>query len=388
LAIYHLHIKTISRGAGSAKAKADYIVREGKYQSDKAEVAYTASGNMPEWAADDPKKYWKAADDNERANGRLFVHAEFALPAELTADQRQELAAEFCRDIAQTSQGKALPYSMAIHKGRGEDNPHCHLMINERINDGITRKPDDWFRQAHPKDPTKGGARKTAELHSKIWLISTRQKWANKSNDALAKYGHKDVKIDHRTLKAQGIDREPQYHLGPAAAAMERKRKNGNGNDSKNKPIRQAIYEAVNSDIVATREAAARIKNLEAQAQAQAKIEAQEKAKALAEAQAKIEAEAKAKAEAETKEKALAEIQTKDELEVREKARAEAEKAQAEARQKSLKDFMAQADTYLAEIKGLRAVEAPAPEPPAPLMETQDEAPAPEPQAQVEAAQL
>jgi hypothetical protein len=44
------------------------------------------------------------------------------------------------------------------------------------------------------------------------------------ANQALEKNGH-ETTLDHRTLAAQGIEREPQYHLGPAAAAMERKNK-------------------------------------------------------------------------------------------------------------------------------------------------------------------
>ena len=39
---------------------------------------------MPEWAEEDPRSYWKAADEHERVNGRLFREVEFALPRELT----------------------------------------------------------------------------------------------------------------------------------------------------------------------------------------------------------------------------------------------------------------------------------------------------------------
>lgn len=224
MAIYHLHVKSISRGGGSAIAKVDYIVREGKYQADQDEVLHYAHGNMPRWAENRPKEYWKTADDFERANGRLFVHVEFAIPVELSKDQQKELTSDFCRQLAQTSQGQKLPYSMAIHKGRGENNPHCHLMINERINDGINRAPSEWFRRANSKDPAKGGAQKAEELRSKLWLIDIRKLWSDMANKSLEKYGH-NTSIDHRTLAAQGIDREPQYHLGPAAAAMERKNK-------------------------------------------------------------------------------------------------------------------------------------------------------------------
>jgi hypothetical protein len=41
-------------------------------------------------------------------------------------------------------------------------------------------------------------------------------------NNALERAGH-DVRIDHRSLKEQGIDREPQIHIGPASQNAARK---------------------------------------------------------------------------------------------------------------------------------------------------------------------
>jgi hypothetical protein len=95
-------------------------------------------------------------------------------------------------------------------------------MINERINDGFNRKPGEWFRRANVKFPDRGGAPKAEELRSRQWLRNIRKKWADRANEVLKLNGHQ-ASMDHRTLAAQGIDREPQYHLGPAAAAMERK---------------------------------------------------------------------------------------------------------------------------------------------------------------------
>ncbi|MES8783431.1 DNA primase, partial [Cutibacterium acnes] len=82
MAIYHLTAKTGSRNGGqSAKAKADYIQREGRYSRDRDEVLHTQSGHLPEWA-ERPADYWDGADLYERANGRLFKEVEFALPVE------------------------------------------------------------------------------------------------------------------------------------------------------------------------------------------------------------------------------------------------------------------------------------------------------------------
>ncbi|MDW2138043.1 MobA/MobL family protein, partial [Vibrio sp. 2128(2023)] len=174
MAIYHLTAKTGSRNGGqSAKAKADYIQREGRYSRDRDEVLHTQSGHLPEWA-ERPADYWDAADLYERANGRLFKEVEFALPVELTLDQQRELVDEFARHL---TEGERLPYTLAIHAGGGE-NPHCHLMISERINDGIERPAAQWFKRYNGKTPEKGGAQKTEALKPKAWLEQTREAWA------------------------------------------------------------------------------------------------------------------------------------------------------------------------------------------------------------------
>lgn len=220
MAIYHLTAKTVSRGIASAKSRHDYIEREGRYTSDKSEVEHSHSGNMPEWA-NEAKKYWDAADVYERGNGRLFKQLEFALPKELTADQQKELVQIYVGKLTSTKDGP-LPYSYAIHKGHDKENPHCHLMISERANDGHARTPETWFKRANGKKPEQGGAKKTEVLKPKEWLHEARQEWSIQANRSLERAGH-DAQIDHRTLAAQGISREPTRHLGPTAAAMERK---------------------------------------------------------------------------------------------------------------------------------------------------------------------
>ena len=221
MAIYHLTAKTVSRGASvTAAVRSDYIERCGRYASDHAELLHKGHGNMPAWASDAPRNYWEAADAHERANGRLFKQLEFALPKELSPAQQTALAASFCREMALTKDGP-LPYSFAVHKGHDKENPHCHLLISERVNDGVSRAPDQWFKRA-AKDPAKGGAKKTNELRPREWLLQCRELWAERANHALRLAGH-EARIDHRTLEAQGIDRTPTTHLGPSVAAMERK---------------------------------------------------------------------------------------------------------------------------------------------------------------------
>ena len=81
LAVYHLKASFGSRAGGqSARAKSDYIEREGRYEKDSEELEYKEHGNMPEWAEDESKSsYWSAADQYERSNGRLYSEVQFAL---------------------------------------------------------------------------------------------------------------------------------------------------------------------------------------------------------------------------------------------------------------------------------------------------------------------
>ena len=227
MAIYHLNVKTGSRiGGQSARAKSDYIGREGKYEKDGEELEYKESGNMPEWAEDDPRGYWAGADAHERANGRLYREVEFALPRELNAADRVELATRFAEHLTGEER---LPYTLAVHRG-GEDggNPHAHLMISERANDGIERSREQWFKRYNAKHPEKGGARKSTATKPRDWLEQTREDWADQANEALERAGRPE-RINEASLQDQyfeaaeagderamaHLNREPGVHIGP-----------------------------------------------------------------------------------------------------------------------------------------------------------------------------
>lgn len=140
------------------------------------------------------------------------------MPVELTADQQRELTHRFAQQLTANEQ---LPYTLAIHDGKGT-NPHCHLLISERTNDGIERTPQQWFKRYNSQEPAQGGSRKTDILKPQQWLEQTRQQWAELTNQTLERAGV-ESRIDHRTLAVQGIKRIPQIHLGPAVAVIEQK---------------------------------------------------------------------------------------------------------------------------------------------------------------------
>ena len=174
-------------GSQSASAKFDYLGREGRYSKEAEELEYKESGNMPAWAEDDPGKYWQAADEHERTNGRLFQQVEVALPVELDEEQCRDLARSFAEKLTGPER---LPYTLAIHRGEAKNpgdknNPHAHLMISERGLDGHARSAETWFKRANKRNPERGGALKSRELMNPDWIAQTRQVWEQEANRAL-----------------------------------------------------------------------------------------------------------------------------------------------------------------------------------------------------------
>lgn len=216
MASYHLSVKTGVKG--NASPHAAYIAREDKYaRQQDTDLEHKASGNMPAWAAHKPSEFWKAADTFERANGCTYREIEIALPRELKPEQQIELV----RDFIQQEIGDRHAYQFAIHNPKaaieGGEQPHAHIMFSERLNDGIERDPQQYFKRANSKEPERGGAKKVrfgeTPTERKEYLIAQRERWATLQNDHLERYQHPD-RVDARSLKAQGLERDPERHFG------------------------------------------------------------------------------------------------------------------------------------------------------------------------------
>ena len=217
MASYHLTAKIGAKG--KAASHAAYISREGKYSGRERyeDLEATGYGNMPKWAEHAPANFWIAADEYERANGSAYREIEVALPRELTPDERRGLVEDFVR----RELGDQHVYQWAIHTPKAAlekgEQPHAHIMYSERRLDGIERDPDQFFKRYNAKNPEKGGAQKAsggkARGEMKQELLELRERWADVQNIHLQLNGH-DVRVDHRSLKDQGLDREPEKHLG------------------------------------------------------------------------------------------------------------------------------------------------------------------------------
>ena len=221
MAIFHLSVKTISRSAGrSATAAAAY--RAGVKITDErtGEIHdYTRKGGVesadlvlpagaPEWAAD-RGLLWNAAEQAEtRKNSTVAREFEIALPEEVSAADRQRLAHELAREIVERHGCAA---DVAIHApGADGDhrNHHAHILLSTR-----RLGPDGFTEKTRELDDQKTGPQIVTQ-----W----RERFASLQNERLRQAGI-DARVDHRRLEAQGIDREPTRHLGPAASGYERR---------------------------------------------------------------------------------------------------------------------------------------------------------------------
>ncbi|MBU2857896.1 MobA/MobL family protein [Acidithiobacillus ferrooxidans] len=232
MAIYHLHVSSGSKSSGKgAGGKARYLLREGCYAKvrereqdgatvreividKRAELVHAESGNLPAWAAADPARFWDASDAHERANGCTYREVEVALPEELTQEQQIALARVFAQEVA-TVDGGVTPYTLAIHQqdAAHPEHRHVHILLSDRIMDGVERDAETLFRQPNAKVP---GARKTRErlpipghkdvddqvVPASTWTDRVRPLWEGLANEALEQAGV-DARIDHRTLEAQ-----------------------------------------------------------------------------------------------------------------------------------------------------------------------------------------
>jgi hypothetical protein len=213
MASYHCSVKV--GGKGQASGHAAYIAREGSYaeRDGYEDLEATGHGNLPSWAEHEPGRFWTAADRYERANGATYREIEIALPRELNPDAASKrLVLDFIRQEI----GERHAHQWAIHNPgaalAGGEQPHAHLMYSERTVDGIERGAEQYFKRYNGQHPERGGCRKDS-AGTEERLLEIRQRWAEVQNAHLQQQGHA-VRVDHRSLADQGIERAPEQHLG------------------------------------------------------------------------------------------------------------------------------------------------------------------------------
>jgi hypothetical protein len=234
MAMYRFHVKHIGRTThttpvakhvayilreddyGPASAHVRYLTREAANVKSREDLAHSEWHNLPSWADNKPAQFFAAAEEYERSNGRLSTTWEIALPRELPRPQQITAV----RDFLDTQIAKQ-PYAWALHDSKASDNgmnPHVHVIFSSRTIDGIHREADQFFKRYNPEHPEEGGARKDTSTHDRRAIALQRQVWSDIANWHLERAGV-DERIDPRSLKDRGIDREPETRLTKLQAA-------------------------------------------------------------------------------------------------------------------------------------------------------------------------
>jgi MobA/MobL family len=232
MAIYLLNVKPFSRRKGGRVTRAaayragerirdertgqtyNFSFREDVVHKEILLPAQFAGNAAMDWARDRPT-LWNCVERTNFRVARLGRDVMVVLPAELTATQRVQLARRFGQELSERYRAGV---DLAVHLPRrpsGELNHHAHLLMTPRL---VT--------------PEGIGSRTILELSgkelralglgsSKNELLLMRERWAQITNEALRDAGL-DVRVDHRSHKARGIDREPGLVLPYVISRIER----------------------------------------------------------------------------------------------------------------------------------------------------------------------
>lgn len=219
VAIYHFSAKTVSRADGrSSVAAASYRSGERIVDERTGEIHdYTRKGGvvdggvvLPDGGTMTRAQLWNGVEaKHKRGDAIVAREFELALPHELTDAQRRVLVDTYSAELAD-QYGVAVDWN--IHAAHGDElNHHAHVLLSacHVSADGTMGKKAVELDPIHCK---RAGILNPMETQ--------RARWERLANDMLQRVGH-DVRIDHRTLEAQGItDRLPGVHMGPTATGM------------------------------------------------------------------------------------------------------------------------------------------------------------------------
>lgn len=241
MAIYYATTKPISRSSGrSATASAAYRagteitdertgLKHDYSKRDGVEMAYAFDKSMKKI---DREELWNKAELAEnRKDGRTAREWVLAIPHELVPKDKKKrkdlkqnegarVAVRFAKVLAERYN---VGVDVAIHSPDKEGdnrNWHAHIMTTtrelERTDDGIKLGDKTSIELSNAKRKELGLGSTSAEIKE------LRQEWETIVNTQLEKQGIEE-RIDHRSLKEQGIERQPTIKMGWQASAMERR---------------------------------------------------------------------------------------------------------------------------------------------------------------------
>ena len=264
MAIYHCTTKTINRSSGRTAVAASAYRSGGKLKDERTGLTHDFTKKEGVAHSEiisnlgvpiDRSDLWNMAEQAEnRKDARTAREWVIALPDELDANDRKELARDFARNLVNKY---GVVADLAIHepsKGGDDRNHHAHIML-------ITRKAVLHGNDIKLTD--KADIELSNAKRSKLGLGTTqedikavRQMWAEVANNALERAGQRQ-KIDHRSYADQNSQLQPTIHEGNAVTQLRRQgieteisRYNDRVKQSNTKGIEQE--QARNTDVLDT----------------------------------------------------------------------------------------------------------------------------------------
>lgn len=120
----------------------------------------SGAGNLPAWAEMNEMKYWEAADQLERKTGPACHQITLSLPASLSVEQGQALVSEFARE---EFGNKAFSYAIRTADAGSAAPTQAQLLVSGRVQDGIHRDKEHFFRRFRTILPAFSGCKKDGQ---------------------------------------------------------------------------------------------------------------------------------------------------------------------------------------------------------------------------------
>lgn len=231
MAIFHASTKPIARSAGRSSVAAAAYRTGCELVDERTGLVhdYTKKGGVvsteiitPDGLSAERNALWNAAEAAEkRKDARTAREWVVALPSELNHEQRKELAHTFGVKLVERF---GVAADIAIHKPDREGdnrNHHAHILTTTR-QVGRDEAGKLVMGEKATIELSDKARRDRGLMNAADEITAVRELWEQIANRALEQAGRSE-RIDHRSLKAQGIDREATTHLGPTATEMERR---------------------------------------------------------------------------------------------------------------------------------------------------------------------
>jgi len=198
MAIFSLTHRPITRTGKCAQSQPYTSAAHCAYVTRQEAATEVLAEHIPTDPEEACRWFVRMEDNDPRKNARLIDKLTVALPRELNHQQNAALVRAFCEAMGR----HRVPWLAAIHDGPGDrDNPHAHIIFRDRdIETGKTVMKASDYKSTN----------------------RFRELWERKANQHLRRAGLA-ARIDRRTLKAQGIDREAGIHVGARGMAIARK---------------------------------------------------------------------------------------------------------------------------------------------------------------------